>query len=165
MDQTQLPESVSVLRRVLFEGFALGDTAIVDELFSPDLIEHQFGLDGSGAEAIEHVKEAIRQVHEAMPDISYELQDWATRGDTGWARFYGMGTNTGQFFGPPSGKHVELTVIDVATVVDGRITEHWGVPDRFSLLQQTGVLRRLRPPDPLEWPPGEFRGRPGGHGP
>lgn len=140
-----LPESVEVLRRVLFEGFATGNTGIVDELFSPDLVEHQFGLGGRGAEALAHVKEAIRQVHEAMPDISYELEDWATRGNTAWVRFLGRGTNTGPFFGPPSGKAVEVTVIDVAVVVDGRITEHWGVPDRFSLLQQTGVLKRLKP--------------------
>jgi predicted ester cyclase len=28
-------------------------------------------------------------------------------------------------------------------VADGQITEHWGVPDRFALLAQTGVLDRL----------------------
>jgi len=145
MDDNSLPESVKVLRRILFEGFATGDTGIVDELCSADLVEHQFGLVGRGPEAIARVKEAIRQVHEAMPDLHYELEDWATRGDTAWVRFRGRGTNTGPFFGPPSGKPVEVTVIDIARVVDGRITEHWGVPDRFALLQQTGVLRRLVP--------------------
>ncbi|MDM7989154.1 ester cyclase [Arthrobacter sp. zg-Y877] len=145
MDAEDLPQGVHVLRRILFEGFARGNTDLVDELCSPDLIEHQFGLEGRGAEAIAHVKKAITQVHEAMPDLHYDLEDWATRGNTAWVRFYGRGTNTGPFFGPPSGKAVELTVVDIATVVDGRITEHWGVPDRFSLLQQTGVLARLRP--------------------
>jgi predicted ester cyclase len=28
-------------------------------------------------------------------------------------------------------------------VVDGRIVEHWGVPDRFAMLAQTGILGRL----------------------
>lgn len=145
MDPQDLPDSVSVLNRILFEGFATGNTGIVDELFAPDLMEHQFGLEGRGPKALAQVKEAIRQVHEAMPDLSYDMDDWATRGETAWVRFTGRGTNTGPFFGPPSGKHVELTVIDIAVVVDGRVTEHWGVPDRFSLLQQTGVLNRLRP--------------------
>ena len=53
------------------------------------------------------------------------------------------GTNTGPFFGPPSRRPVEITVIDIARIVDGRIVEHWGVPDRFALLAQTGVLDRL----------------------
>jgi predicted ester cyclase len=34
-------------------------------------------------------------------------------------------------------------VVDIARIVDGRIVEHWGVPDRFALLAQTGVLGRL----------------------
>jgi hypothetical protein len=50
---------VKVLRRILFEGFATGDTGIVDELCLPDLIEHQFGLEGHGPHAIARVKEAI----------------------------------------------------------------------------------------------------------
>jgi predicted ester cyclase len=41
---------------------------------------------------------------------------------------------------------VQLTVIDVCRIVNGRIVEHWGVPDRFALLAQTGVLDRLSPP-------------------
>jgi predicted ester cyclase len=36
-------------------------------------------------------------------------------------------------------------VIDVARIVDGQIVEHRGVPDRFALLAQTGVLDRLAP--------------------
>jgi predicted SnoaL-like aldol condensation-catalyzing enzyme len=36
-------------------------------------------------------------------------------------------------------------VIDIARVVDGRLVEHWGVPDRFAMLVQTGVLDRLAP--------------------
>ena len=103
----ELPENVEVLRRVLFGGFATGNTGIVDELFSPDLVEHQFGLGGRGAEALAHVKEAIRQVHEAMPDISYELEDWATRGNTAWVRFLGRGTNTDRFSVRRAGKRLK----------------------------------------------------------
>ena len=33
--------------------------------------------------------------------------------------------------------------IDVCHVMDGRIVEHWGVPDRFAALAQTGVLDRV----------------------
>jgi predicted ester cyclase len=98
---------------------------------------------GAGAEAIEHVKQAIRDVHQATPDISFTIEDSVERGDTIWVRVRAQGTATGPFFGPPSGRPVDLTVVDIARVVDGRIVEHWGVPDRFALLAQTGVLRRL----------------------
>jgi predicted ester cyclase len=136
-------EALPVLRRIFDEGFATGDGAVVDEVCAPDVVEHQFGLAGSGAAAIAHLKAAIADVHRAVPDMSFTIEDSVTRGDTVWARVRGRGTATGPFFGPPSGHAVDITVIDVARVVDGRIVEHWGVPDRFALLAQTGVLERL----------------------
>ena len=141
------PESVALtaIRRMLDEGFATGDGAVVDELCSPDLVEHQFGLAATGAAAIANVKAAMRDVAGAMPDITFTIQDYVEQGDTIWVRTRGHGTATGPFFGPPSGRPVDFTVIDIARVVDGRIVEHWGVPDRFAVLAQTGVLDRLAP--------------------
>ena len=132
-----------VMQRMLDEGFAIGNADIVDELCAPDLIEHQFGMAGSGAEAIQHVKEAIRQVHVTTPDLTYTIEDAVESGDTLWVRATARGTAIGPFFGPPSGRPVQITVIDIARIIDGRIVEHWGVPDRFALLAQTGALDRL----------------------
>ena len=132
-----------VLQRMFDEGFATGDDTIVDELCSADLVEHQFGLAGRGAEAVEHVKAAIRDVHRMAPDLRFTIEDAVESGDTIWVRVRGRGTATGPFFGPPSGRALDFTVIDVARVVAGRIVEHWGVPDRFAVLAQTGVLARL----------------------
>jgi predicted ester cyclase len=136
-------EALTVLRRIFDEGFATGDGSVLDEVCAPDLVEHQFGLAGSGAAAIAHVKAAIADVHRAVPDMTFTIEDSATHGDTVWVRVRARGTATGPFFGPPSGRPVDITVIDVARVVDGLIVEHWGVPDRFALLAQTGVLERL----------------------
>ena len=135
--------SIEVMRRMFDEGFATGNDAVVDELCSPDLVEHQFGLAGAGAEAIAHVKAAIRDVHEAVPDMHFTIEDAVVDGDLVWVRVRGRGTNTGAFFGPPSHQHVDILVFDQARIVDGRIVEHWGVPDRFALLAQTGVLTRV----------------------
>ena len=139
----QSSPAFTVMRRIFEEGFATGDTGVVDQLCAADLFEHQFGLAGTGPEAIQHVKEAIRDVHAATPDISFTIEDAVERGDTIWVRVRAQGTATGPFFGPPSGRPIDITVIDIARIVDGRIVEHWGVPDRFALLAQTGVLRRL----------------------
>ncbi len=135
--------ALRVLQRMFDQGFSTGDDTIVDELCSPDLVEHQFGLAGGGAKAIGHVKAAIRDVHAMAPDLRFTIEDAAVDGYTIWVRVRGRGTATGPFFGPPSGRPLDFTVIDVARVVDGRIVEHWGVPDRFAVLAQTGVLARL----------------------
>lgn len=136
----------SVVERVL-AGFAAGDTTVVDQLCAPDLVEHQFGMAGTGPEAITNVKNAIQDLHATIPDLSINIEDAVETGDTIWVRARARGTATGPFFGPPSGRPVDITVIDVARVTDGRIVEHWGVPDRFALLAQTGVLTRLAAAD------------------
>jgi predicted ester cyclase len=131
------------LQRIFDEGFATGNDAIADEVCTPDLVDHQFGTAGRGAEAIAHVKAAIRDVHAAVPDITFSIEDWVQEGDVIWVRVRGRGTATGPYFGPPSGRPVDFTVIDVCRVTGGRIAEHWGVPDRFAMMAQTGVLDRL----------------------
>ena len=136
-------DALAVMRRMFDEGFATGGTAVVDELCAADLVEHQFAMAGVGADAIQHVKDAIRQVHAATPDMSFAIEDSVENGDTIWVRVRARGTATGPFFGPPSGRPVDITVVDIARIVDGRIVEHWGVPDRFALLAQTGILDRL----------------------
>lgn len=143
VDLSRGDDALAVLRRIFDEGFATGDTSVVDALCSPDLVEHQFGLAGSGAAAIAHVKAAVADVHRAVPDITFSIEDSARCGDTTWVRVRARGTAAGPFFGPPSGRPLDFTVIDVARVVDGRIVEHWGVPDRFAMLAQAGVLERL----------------------
>src|SRR5690242_3956418 len=136
-------QAFAVMQRIFDEGFATGDPAVVDEVCSPDLVEHQFGTAGVGADAVQHVKNAIQDVHRAVPDIAFTIEDAVESGDRIWVRVRATGTASGPYFGPPSGRSVDFSVIDIARVVDGRIVEHWGVPDRFAMLAQTGVLDRL----------------------
>jgi hypothetical protein len=75
--------------------------------------------------------------------MHFTIEDSVVDGDRVWVRVRGRDTNTGAFFGPPSGQPVDITVFDQARVLDGRIVEHWGVPDRSALLMQTGVLARI----------------------
>lgn len=134
---------LEVIRRIFDEGFSTGDGAVADELCSPTMIEHQFGLAGTGAAAIGNLKAAMADVHRAVPDMRFTIEDAVTSGDRVWVRARGLGTATGPFFGPPSGRAIDITVIDIARVVRGKIVEHWGVPDRFAMLAQAGVLDRL----------------------
>ena len=136
-----------LIRRIFEEGFAAGDASVVDQVCSLDLVEHQFGLAGTGARARENLKAAIRDVHRAVPDMSYTIEDCAEQDDTIWVRVRVRGTATGPFLGPPSNKPVDITVFDQARVAGGLIVEHWGVPDRFALLAQTGLLDQLVPAD------------------
>ena len=51
------------------------------------------------------------------------------------------GTHKGDLFGiAPTGRKVEFETVDVMRVRDGKIAEHWGVANLFSLMQQLGAL-------------------------
>ena len=65
----------AVMQRIFDEGFATGDGSVAAELCSPDLVDHQFGAAGPGADAIAHVKDAMRDVHRAFPDIKFTIED------------------------------------------------------------------------------------------
>jgi predicted ester cyclase len=50
------------------------------------------------------------------------------------------GTHRGTFLGlAATGRQINFETVDVVRVRNGKITEHWGVANLFSLMQQLGV--------------------------
>jgi len=134
-------DNAAAFRRLMLEGFQAGNPWVVDELVAPDLIEHQFGLAGNGGSAVDNLKRAIVGLHKSMPDVRYTFDASIADADTVWTRMTANGTDIGGFFGrPPTGRWVSITVVDIARFSDGKLVEHWGVPDRFALLAQLGHL-------------------------
>jgi predicted ester cyclase len=134
-----------IFRRLIEEGFNRGDLSVADAVTSPDLAEHQeFGPDHApGAEGVRAVISSLRR---AFSDFHLEIEDTAVSGDAVWARLTATGTHDGPFMGhPPTGRQMRATVFDVVRVVDGRMVEHWGVPDRLSVLYQLGIVPRPVP--------------------
>ncbi len=129
---------IASVRRLFAEAFSKGEYAVIDELVSPDFVEHQNGAQGTGPETLRRVASGLRQ---SFPDLRLEMEDVVATEDTVWARLRGRGTDTGGVAGrPPSGRTVEVDVIDIVRFRDGKIVEHWGVADRLGMLQQVGVI-------------------------
>lgn len=129
-------QNQDVLRRVIEEGFNKGNYAALDPLFAPGYREHQFGLKTT----LEGFKEDIHYLRTAFPDLHLSIEDIVTDADKVWIRITARGTNRGPFIGPPTGKPITITVMDVCRFENGKIVEHWGVPDRFAVMAQLGLL-------------------------
>jgi predicted ester cyclase len=129
----------ALVRRLIEEGFNRGDLAIADELTSPDLVEHQdFGP--GHAPGAEGVRAVIASLRRAFSDFHLAIDDLVVAGDTAWLRMVATGTNDGSFMGhPPTGRPIRAQVFDVIRVANGRMVEHWGVPDRLGVLMQLGL--------------------------
>ncbi len=135
-------ENREVFRRLFHEGFSGGNTAVVDELISPDLKEHQV----SAAESREGVKRLIQSLHATFPDFSCEPEEIAAIGDKVWGRVKGGGTDLGGFRGhPPTGKAVTVNSMELCRFERGKIVEHWGITDMLGLLTQLDLIPR--PPE------------------
>lgn len=135
-------EQEQVLTRIVLEGFGAGDLDVLDELVAEQFVEHQYGLPSDR----EGLKRAIAGLRRAFPDLTYTILGTTVDAEKVWGHFRAQGTNLGPFQGrEPTGLPMEIDVIDIARVQDGRLVEHWGVPDRFALLDQLGFLRE---PDP-----------------
>jgi steroid delta-isomerase-like uncharacterized protein len=124
---------------VVEEGFNRGDMDVVNAVTSPDLVEHQnYGANHpAGAEGVRAVVASLRR---AFPDFRLTIEDIAVRGDAVWLRMIATGTNTGPYLGhAATGRSIRIDVFDVIRVDNGRMVEHWGVPDRLGVLAQLGL--------------------------
>lgn len=126
-----------VFRRVIEEGFNKGNMQALDDCFPSNYIEHQFDLPSSR----EEFKGSIRFLRDTFAPFSLTIEDMVADGDKVWARMTGRGTDSKGVMGrPPTGRSFTITVIDICRFEDGKIVEHWGVPDRFHQLAQLGLL-------------------------
>ncbi len=89
---------------------------------------------------LEGLKEDIRYLRTGFPDFHLTIENSIADADTVWILMTARGTNHGHFMGPPTGKPITITVMDVCRFENGKIVEHWGVPDRFAVLAQLGLL-------------------------
>ncbi len=129
-------ENMEMFRTVVEEGFNKGNLGALDALFAPDYQEHQFGL----GTTLDGMKRDIQFLRTAFPDFHLEIADMIANEDQVWVRMTGSGTNHGPFMGPPTGKTFKITVFDVLRIKNGKITDHWGVPDRFAVMAQLGLI-------------------------
>ena len=110
--------------------------SLIDEYVDPDFIENQFGHKPT----IAGMKADFQFLYCAFPDYRLTIDDMVADGDRIWLRMTCTGTNEGGFMGPPNGRAFKITVMDVLRLKDGKVVEHWGVPDRFAVMTQLGLL-------------------------
>ncbi len=131
MDRTKL----FVIQQIIEKGFGDADTAIIDEFIHDDWKEHQANLVG-GKKVL---KDAILRISAAFSNRKYTLINHCESGDIIWVYYQFTGIHTGSFMGhPATNKNITMDVIDIARIDHERLIEHWGIPDRFTLLKQIG---------------------------
>ena len=133
-------ENLKVLRQVVEEGFGNADLQIIDGLIHDNYTEHQFGMRGGK----EGLKKTILGLTNAFSNLQYELINYSVNESIVWTHYKCCGEHTGTFMEQePTGKRFIIDVIDVVRIENGKIAEHWGIPDRFALLTQLEFLQPI----------------------
>ena len=131
----------AVVRRNTEEVQGKGNYELFDQLFSDTFLDHtpqpNCTPDKAGALGL------YKKLRAAFPDFHAEIHWQRIDGDVVTTYKTYHGTHRGEFLGvAPTGRKIAFETVDVMRVRGGKITEHWGVANLFSLLEQLGA-----------WPP------------
>jgi steroid delta-isomerase-like uncharacterized protein len=133
-----LEENKALIRRFVEEVQCQHNLAALDELFSPDFVDHS-GM--TNPPTLEGSRQFFSMMFAAFPDMRFVIRQQIAEGDKVLTHKTLQGTQLGPFMGiPATGKAVAVDVMDIFTVAGGKITEHWTVGDMLGMMQQLGVV-------------------------
>jgi steroid delta-isomerase-like uncharacterized protein len=128
----------AVVRRNTEEVQSKGNFDVFEEVFADDFMDHTPQPNMIPNKA--GVRGLYRSLRAAFPDFRAEIHWQAADGElvTTYKTYHG--THQGTFLGvAPTGRKIHFETVDVMRVRNGKITEHWGVANLFSLMQQLGA--------------------------
>ena len=133
-------ENKASARRFMEEVINRGNVAAIDELSSPNIVDHTAppGVPAGN----EGFKMFITTFRAAFPDLHYTVDDEIAEGDKVVQRTSARGTMKGDFQGmPASGKTATWSEIHITRFENGKAIEHWGVVDQMGMLAQLGFVQ------------------------
>lgn len=140
-----IQDNKALFRQFVKEVMNQGNLAAVDELMSPEFVEH-IPLPPTMPRDREGVKLIFAMYQRTFSDFQATIEDLIAEGDKVVGYLTLRGRHTGAFAGfPPTGRAITFQTIDIFRIADGKIVEHWGIPDQFALHQQ---LAAHSPADP-----------------
>ncbi len=129
------------------EVLGQGNFQLFDALFANDFHDH------TPPPGVSPDKEGVLQLHKvlhtAFPDFHADVHWQLADGDFVTTYKTYRGTHRAAFLGvAPTFRKVQFEGLDVIRVRDGKLAEHWGVADLFSLVQQLRASEVTKP-EPL----------------
>lgn len=131
-----IEQNKKIVRRFNRECIEQGNMDSFKELLSPGVINHS-ALPGKQT-GIESFTSFLNDILRAgFPDLKVEILDQIGEGDKVTTRKIIRATHTGECMGIlPSYKKVEIEVIDIIRLKDGKYVEHWGSSNFASVVAE-----------------------------
>ena len=129
-------------RRLLEEAFGQGKLEVIDEVLHSDFVCYDPNSESGEISGADTLKGEIDYFRQAVPDLTYTVDDQVAEGDKVVSRYTATGTHQGEFFGVPgTGKRVEFTGIQIDRFDEsGKMIEEWPEYDLLGAMRQIGVV-------------------------
>ena len=133
-------ESNKQLCRDYFQAFLKRDAGWMDRHIAPGFVRHDPGLpfEVRGPQGVLRLHDALLP---AFPDMQLPLEDFVAEGEKVLVRLRVQATHTGPFGEmTATGRKIDIAVLDLFQIRDGRLVEHWALLDNLGMLKQLGAV-------------------------
>ena len=129
-------QNKTVVRRFNKECIEQGNEESFKELLADNVINHSAPTGMSdGKESFYHFLNNI--LRRGFPNLTVEILEQVAERDFVTTRKRIRATHTGEIFGiPPSNKEIEINIIDIIRIENGKYAEHWGQSNFDEVLKQ-----------------------------
>ena len=128
-------ENKTLVRRVI-ESANRRDMPAFWKPFAPESVVH----DTMGDKSLEQFKQHTTMVFAAFPDFHWTIEDMIAEEDKVFFRTTFRGIHKDNLDDiVPTGNKVDVTVMQIARIVSGRVVEFWHYPDELGLRRQLGA--------------------------
>jgi len=132
-------ENIAIVGRFVEEVINQGRYEAADELVEENFVELD-PLPGQ-EQGREGLKDVIRMMRSAFPDINWIVEETIASGDKVVSRFKWTGTNRGKFLGfPVTGRQVVVTGVVIDRLHAGKMADSRILMDSMGMMQQLGVI-------------------------
>ncbi|MCP3707688.1 ester cyclase [Paraburkholderia sp. CNPSo 3274] len=133
-------ETSDIVRAFIEEVLNQGQLDAAERFFWEDMVE-QVPFPGQGP-GIEGLKDVVRGMRAAFPDMHWRVEEQLTEGDRVLTRFEWTGTHRGAFLGvDATGRSVKVWGMVIDRFQEARIKETRLIMDTLGLMIQLGAVR------------------------
>jgi steroid delta-isomerase-like uncharacterized protein len=135
-------ENKEKARRMLEEAFGQGKVELVDEVLDSDFVCWDPNSESGAVRGADTIKQEIEWFRNAIPDLTYTVDDQVAEGDKVVSRYTATGTHQGEFFGvPATGARIEMSGIQIDRFDEnGKMVEEWPEYDLLGAMKQMGAV-------------------------
>lgn len=127
--------NIEVVQKWLDEGWSAGNLAGADDVLAEDFVLHD-PVASREVEGRDAERALITGLRQAIPDLTFTIDDIVADGDNVTIRWMARGTHGGELLGfAGTGRALAIRGVDMYRLRDGRIAESWTFWDLPGMLR------------------------------